>query len=256
MGVITKISLEDVQLHFECQTISSSTNGVSDSVYFLDDEYILKIFESKDSLAVNEEIKLLSICDGLKVPKLIKKGFFIHDKPALIYKKCDGKSLEKATKNNLEEIGKFLQTFHQKTAQKKSQNSDIFAKDALSRLIEIANHKPFFELFSTIDIVFQNDGIIHGDLFLDNATFLNDKLSCVFDFSEACNGDFYFDLAVVALSWCENNENIGTLLESYGATIEVKDFIHYIRYAGLYYSVTRFLANRNFGELLEKIHRL
>ena len=64
-----------------------------------------------------------------------------------------------------------------------------------------------------------NDGIIHGDLFVDNAIFKDDKLTCVFDFSDSCNGDFLFDLAVVALSWCKDFIQVKQLLKAYDESI-------------------------------------
>jgi len=253
MGIITKITLEEIQQHFECKTLQPSTDGVSDSVYFLDNNYILKVFEAKEVSVIEEEVKLLKICEGLKVPKLIKKDFFIHDKPALIYQKCAGVSLQKVAICDLEEIGKFLQSFHHRTTQKESKNSELFTKERLLGLIEKTGYEPFINSFHHLDIELKNDGIIHGDLFLDNATFVKRKLSCVFDFSEACNGDFLFDVAVVALSWCENKKDIISLLESYGATIQFKDFIPYIQYAGLYYSVTRYLGKRDFQALQKRL---
>ena len=52
--------------------------------------------------------------------------------------------------------------------------------------------------------------------------------------SEACNGDFIFDLAVVASSWCfddnkPNYEKINTLLSSYGLQIQLDTFKEYIK---------------------------
>jgi len=253
MGVKTEITLQEINEHFVCQSILPSNDGVSDTVYFLDESYILKIFEEKGIMSLDEESKLLNLCCDLPVSKVVKECFLIHNKPALIYQKCKGKSVKSATKNEIESIGRFLKSFHQKTSQKESKNSELFTKKRLFDLIKITSYQPFFEAFETIDITLKNDGIIHGDLFLDNANFDNGKLSCVFDFSEACNGDFLFDLGVVALSWCENTNDVTLLLESYETNLTLEEFIPYIQYAGLYYSVTRYLGKRDFQALQKRL---
>lgn len=254
MGIKTNISLQEINEHFSCQSITPSNDGVSDTVYFLDDSYILKVFEDKSFESLDEEIQLLHLCCDLQVSNVVKEPFWIHNKPALIYSKCKGKSLKSASNNEIKSIGRFLKNFHQKTTQKQSKNVELFTKNRLLDLIKTTSYQPFFEAFDTIDINLKNDGIIHGDLFLDNANFDNGKLSCVFDFSEACNGDFLFDLGVVALSWCANKNDIETLLKSYETNITLEDFIPYIKYARLYYSVTRYLAKRDFNQLFGRFY--
>jgi len=253
MGVKTEITLQEINEHFFCQNILPSNDGVSDTVYFLDDSYILKVFEEKEIMSLDEEIKLLHLCCDLPISKVVKECFLIHNKPALIYQKCKGKSVKSATQNEIESIGRFLKSFHQKTAQKRSNNRQLFTQKRLLELIEKTAYQPFFEAFFAIDIEFEDDGIIHGDLFLDNANFDNGQLSCVFDLSEACNGDFLFDLGVVALSWCKDKNDVALLLQSYETNLTLEEFIPYIRYAGLYYSVTRYLGKRDFQPLQKRL---
>ena len=45
-------------------------------------------------------------------------------------------------------------------------------------------------------------GIIHGDLFCDNALFHEGQLAGIIDFYNACDGCLLFDLAVTINDWC------------------------------------------------------
>lgn len=253
MGVKTYISIDDLKPYIDVKNITPTIDGISDSVFILDDKYILKIFELATKEEIENELELISFCTHLKVSKVIGDIFTIQDKYALIYEKAKGKSLKEVSKNDIFQIGSFLKEFHKITKDKSSTNQQLFTKDELFRLIIKTNHKPFFTLFDEIDIELKNDGIIHGDLFLDNATFFERKLSCVFDFIQSCNGDFLFDLAVVAISWCSTKEEILYLLESYEANISYERFLPYFKYAILYYSVTRFLEEKDFSDLWKKI---
>lgn len=255
MGVKRDITLDDLKpYNIDVQKITPTTNGISDSVFILDDKYVLKIFETATKEEIENELELISFCKDLEVSKVISEIFIIQDKYTLIYEKAKGQSLREISTNDILQIGAFLKEFHTITKNKTSTNPQLFLKDELYKLIVKTAHQPFFDLFNNLDIELKNDGIIHGDLFPDNATFFDKKLSCVFDFIQSCNGDFLFDLAVIAISWCDSKEEILHLLKSYQSEdITYEEFLPYMKYAGLYYSITRFLEKKDFSDLWEKI---
>ncbi|MEW6551487.1 MAG: phosphotransferase [Campylobacterota bacterium] len=254
MGVKTIISLNDIRPYINAKKLTPTIDGIMDSVYIIDDSFVLKVFENMSSEAVKEELELLKSCEGLNIPKVVSQVITIQNKPALIYEKCKGQSLKKATVDEIVQIGKFLKSFHDITKNKQSNNMELFARNRLYEMICDTKHHPFLECFNSLDIELKNDGIIHGDLFLDNASFYHGKLSCVYDFTQSCNGDFLFDLGVVGLSWCEGIEDKKALLRGYKSDISMDIFDKYIKYAGLFYSVNRFSNNRNFKDLWEKIN--
>lgn len=253
MGVKSVITLEDLPQSLEVTSLEVSKDGVMDSVYFLNDDRVLKIFETAGEEAVEEELKLLTLCAMLPIAKPMGEVLNICGKPALIYRRCQGKSLKSAEIGEIKQIGTFLRSFHTLTVTRQSTNEPLFERSRLERMIDESNVEIFDTLLKKIDLRLRNDGIIHGDLFMDNALFEGGSLSCVIDFTQACNGDFLFDLAVTSLSWCDSDEKIEALLQSYGATLTPEAFRPYRDYATLFYSVNRYLNGGNYHELLEKL---
>lgn len=256
MGVKTPLCIEEVSRIFDCTVLTPTEHGVSDSVY-LTDQGVLKLFESASKDAVLEERNLLLNLSHLPVTQHSSDVFFLQNKPCVLYEKLNGQSLTHPDNNHIIQIAEFMRCFHSQTAGLTSKNTALFEQPRLQSLIDQTNYLPFFEIFDSIDLQLTCDGVIHGDLFLDNVLFDNGELSGVFDFIEACEGDFLFDLAVVAISWCLDGENdyskVTLLLTHYNAAVSFEDFIPYMKYALLYYATTRYLNDREYQSLLAKI---
>lgn len=256
MGVKTKIKKDDLKPLFKIKSLQATKHGVSDSVYIINNKYVLKIFENSSKKTLQEEIHLLQKLKSLQIVKLKNKIFTIKEKPALLYQKSKGTSKDTIKKTHIIQIGRFLKKFHAISKGLKSKNKNIFSKTIFKTMVKKANKKSFTRLYKTLHLELKNDGIIHGDIFRDNVLFKKDRLKAVIDFSEACNGDFYFDLAVVALDWCKNDKQIEILLQTYDANITLQKFKPYIQYAGLYYVLLRYFDKRDYKDLLQRIKQL
>ena len=259
MGVKTQISIKDLPKKYQNFKLIPTKNGVSDSVYLLGDKYVLKIFEDENYI-LESEIELLNSIRDLNVIQFVEE-FKLGKKHSIIYKQIDGDSIQTPNITHIKQIAQFLKQFHTITKEKISKNPNIFEYERIKLLIKNRGNKLIQSYFDTIEIKLQNDGIIHGDIFPDNVYFLDDKLSGVLDFSEACNGDFLFDLAVVAISWCFdentlNNEKLNTLLQNYDENIKKDQFLEYMKYALLCYATFRYIDNRDYKQLLERFKQL
>lgn len=115
-----------------------------------------------------------------------------------------------------------------------------------------------FEEIKNIDL--STNAFIHGDLFPDNAKFLDDKLTGVYDFTHSCYGNKNFDLAVLIISWCFENfrfnlEYFERILKLYDKQLSVQKIKPYLLYAALYYALQRFTRKHTkqlHSEMLKK----
>ncbi len=241
-------------------TITPTTDGVSQSVYLLGDRYVLKIFETKDRVEIDNEVALLDEIKSLQIAHIVDR-FMIDDREALVYEQLKGESLSTPTIDEVSQIAKFLREFHSYSNGMESTNEMLYSVERVTSLIDSTGYRPLIRELQRVDIELNQDGIIHGDLFVDNAKFIDGRLSGVYDFCDACVGDFLFELAVVAISWCYIGEELDIkrverLLLEYNTPISYTEFKPYIHYALLYYATTRYIGGRDYGELLFRLKLL
>ena len=260
MGVKTSIKHSQIPKAYHAYPLIATKNGVSDSVYLLGECYVLKHFEHTHNKEIENEKRLLTQLKSLCVPQVVEQ-FQINGKEVVIYTQLKGESPVEPTKEEVAQVGAFLKALHKKTKGLKSSNNKLFETTKLQKNIDKLDYLPLKKHFSTLNITLKNDGIIHGDLFIDNAKFEANKLSGVYDFIEACEGDFLFDLAVVAISWCFKNEtlqekHLEVLLKSYDTHLSRSTLLPYMQYALLYYATTRYIHKRNYVTLLKQYEGL
>jgi len=257
MGVKRVLNLDLLPLKYQRYRLIPTQDGVMATVYLLEDRYVLKVFEPKVDIA--DEIKVLKACCNLNVPRVVDV-FKIDNLEAIVYTQIKGKSIKSANRVQIFTLGEFLKRFH-KRAENINIKQNLFSKEKLEEMIIESKSEILLRLYSSIELNLRVDGVIHGDLFLDNCKFIGDRLSGVFDFSQVSRGDFYFDLAVVAVGSCFRGtkldyELLFSLLRGYRADINIAEFLDYIRYALLYYATLRYIANRDYMELIERFEEI
>ena len=260
MGIKQTITKEELPVQYQKYSLIETQDGMTHSVYLLDDQYVVKIVENDELEALQNEQELLKKLKDLKTPQLldiVKKEEYI----LAFYTQIEGVSYANPTLSHVEQIALFLKKFHTISKNRTSSNPKIYDNEYLKQLIIETKNSTLLNHFDNIDCQLKNDGIIHGDLFYDNAKFQKNTLSGVYDFIEACEGDFVFELAVVAISWCFENEILNKektvmLLDTYRLDIKYFDFKEYVKYALLYYVTTRYLDNRNYQELIKKLENV
>jgi len=257
MGIKRELTLNQLPQKYRKYNLIPTIDGVSSTVYLLGEDFILKLFEPHQN--IEDEIKLLNSIRDLPIPKVIDI-FKIDEFRVIIYTQIRGEILKRVDKIHILEIGKFLRDFHSQSKYIDIKTS-LYDKENLKKLILKSKNRDFLNIFNKIELELKYSGAIHGDLFLDNAKFIDNRLSGVFDFSDVSLGDFYFDLAVVAVGWCFKESILDyslveELLRSYNSKIDLEEFLEYIRYALLYYAVLRYLNGRDYRELLVRLERL
>lgn len=271
MGVRTIITLKEANKLFEniklsLKSLDKTIDGISDSTYIgtLNDnnKCILKIYEFASNKEVINEIKILNTLKNLPTPKPLINDTEVKsykEKPVAIFSFLEGQSYANPSVEQVKEIGLFLGKFHVFSKNIKSVNKNIYTQEEMKIFIKnIKNTKEVddniiqkfldnYELVESLNL--EENCVIHGDLFPDNAKFKGDKLSGVFDFVEACNGNFFFDLSVVINSWCFdgyklNIDKFNMILKTYNTnapTKVTKNFIkEYMLYSALFYACQRF----------------
>jgi homoserine kinase type II len=150
-------------------------------------------------------------------PLKTKEGGFLAEvrgKPAAIITFLKGVSPHRPNAAQCRALGAALAKLHSALSDFKGTRPNALGPSAWAPLIE-----PKLELAETLraglsvqielDLALISDwrsglphGVIHADLFPDNALFLGDEISGVIDFYFACTDALAYDLAVCLNAWC------------------------------------------------------
>ena len=231
MAVYTKINKKDISYinkKFDIGKIlkfKGIKQGIENTNYLLrskNKKFILTIFEKRVS---KKEIpffmKLMDELNNSKIncpkPQQKKDGGYlinIKNKTACIVSFIKGKDKKSLNLKNCYDIGKMIAEMHQST-----KKTNLFRKNSMNikylnplmksirfKSRKLTNVEKFLKTnFNNIKKKWPKNlpnGVIHGDLFIDNIFFKNKRLSGVIDFYFAANDYFMYEIAICVNALC------------------------------------------------------
>ena len=231
MAVYTKINKKDISYinkKFDIEKFISFhgiKQGIENTNYLLKSKkhkFILTIFEKR---VADKELpffmQLMEILNQYKIncPKPIKnnKGKYLiklKNKKACIVTFLEGKDKKNLNIKNCFEIGKIIARMHSITKSIKLYRKNSMGISNLNPLLKLIKFKS--KKFNHLEKFLKNNlnnikkkwpknlpkGVIHGDLFIDNIFFKNNKLSGIIDFYFAANDYFMYELAICINALC------------------------------------------------------
>jgi len=252
MAVYTQLSLHDINLLCqpfglgEVTDIRGIEDGIENSTYFVDFAFgssltfgVLTVFEYTTADELPPFIHLMGKLAkaGLATPSPYQttSGEYllnIEGKPGLLFPRAKGGHVSVPTAAQCAEIGEFLARMHithrdapvlhianrRGIDWQRCTAKDIHEQLPHEEQVLIARH------FAAVD-QYQHElfdlprGMIHADLFHDNALFHEGRLSAVIDYYFACDDWFMLDVAIVANDWCWREEEQGYDSTKLGALI-------------------------------------
>ena len=236
MAVYTKINAEDISYinkRFNEQKFSSFKGikqGIENTNYLLkskNKKFILTIFEKR--VLKNEIPFFMKLMDGLNASKIDcpkplkdKDGKYLinlKNKVACIVSFLRGKDKKILNLKNCYDVGKAIAQIHLSTNKIKLFRKNSMGIKNLNPLLKSINFKS--KKFSNIEKFLKTNfkdikkkwpqklpnGIIHGDLFIDNIFFKNNKLSGIIDFYFAANDYFMYEIAICINALCFDKQS-------------------------------------------------
>ena len=231
MSVYTELNLQDMQdftKQFDFGGLKSFRGvqaGVENTTYFVSfdqTETVLQIFEEQgfDEIPFFIELNRRLSEDHVPVatPLANRSGdrlFTIDGKPAALFQRIKGSTISPISVEACGQIGEALGKMHAATQRyidlrRKNHRWNQWWEGNVKRVIDLVpkEHRTTLkqQIIRSKEFVDASvslpRGIIHGDLFCDNALFYEGQLAGIIDFYNACDGCLLFDLAVTINDWC------------------------------------------------------
>ena len=231
MAVYTKINKKDLSIInkiFDKKKFISFKGikqGIENTNYLIrtrNEKFILTIFEKR--VSKNEIPFFMKLMDQLNVskincPKPLKNNndkylIKLKGKTACIVSFLKGKDKKNLNLKNCYDVGKMVAQMHLSTKKIKLYRKNSMGLKNLYPLLNSIKFKSkkFNNLEKFLKINFKDikkkwpkklpSGIIHGDLFIDNIFFNNNKLSGIIDFYFAANDYFMYEIAICVNALC------------------------------------------------------
>lgn len=232
MSVYTSVSRQELQKFLEHYSLGelSHFQGISEGIentnYFVttsNGEFVLTLFEALEATELPYFLKLMAFLAEHNIPSAHPiaddNGTYLRQlngRPAALVQRLKGVSVKAPTVQQCFAIGEFIGRMHTVGKQfrlyRENDRGPSWWRQTAAKVLPKLTSDDASLL--TEELTYQSKfrhhklsrGVIHADLFRDNALFVGDQLTGVIDFYYACNDALIYDLAVTVNDWC-NVEN-------------------------------------------------
>lgn len=232
MSVYTAVEqneLEAFLLHYQLGQLveyEGITAGIENTNYFVTTskgEYVLTLFESLTHDELPYFLELTAHLAEHQVPSAHpmpdEHNHYLrnlNNKPAALVQRLQGQGVEEPTIAQCAAMGKALGHLHVVGQDFKchrenqrgphwwyTTSKEVMVYLSTTEQTLLQDELDFQQLHrhDTLPV-----GVIHADLFRDNALFVDDTLTGIIDFYYACNDVLLYDVAVTANDWCSNKD--------------------------------------------------
>ena len=197
------------------------SEGIENTNYFVDTDqgrYVLTIFEQHRFEELPYFLNIMAFMAEHKIPTAHpiadKLGNYLnrlHDKPAALVQRLKGRGVEKPSVRQCAVMGETLARFH--LAGRDFDGYRPNDRDLNWARATFAQIAPYLDADTRVlieeELSWQAQqewahlpqGVIHADLFTDNALFDGEVLAGIIDLYYACNAPWLYDLAVMVNDW-------------------------------------------------------
>ena len=217
------------------ESFQGISDGIENTNYFVNTShgrYVLTIFEQHDFEEMQYYLNLMHHLADHNVPSANpvadKQGNYLShfkEKPIALVERLNGGSLVETTIEHCQQLGEAMGKMHTAGLSYKVKQSNprgpAWCQQTAHKVIEKLSENEQQMLDDEIHIQkadFNNfgrhadlpRGVIHADLFRDNALWSGDKnneqFSGIIDFYYSCDDVLLYDLAVTANDWCSHED--------------------------------------------------
>jgi homoserine kinase type II len=245
MSVYTTITEEELAHlldHYrvgELRSFQGILAGIENTNYFVttsEGEFVLTIFEQLSWEELPYFLDIMAFLAEHEVPSAHpiadEQGRYLRqlkEKPAALVERLSGSGVDHPNPTQCAEIGHALGRMHAMAHHFSGERQNPRGIHWCEQSVEQLSTRLDLDERTLLqdELQFQREasrenlpqGVIHADLFRDNALFVGDHLTGIIDFYYACNDALLYDVAVTVNDWC--SEPDGSIsLERYQALLQ------------------------------------
>lgn len=276
MSVYTLLEFHELEIflcHYDLGTLieyQGIGEGIENTNYFVTTtrgHYVLTLFETLSFEDLPYYLDLMAFLSEHGIPSAHplpdREGHYLRtlkNKPAALLQRLAGKSVTEPNRSQCRAIGEALGHLHTEgrafTGRREHTRGPHWRKSMAEQLVPHMNAEDADLLRDELSFLAPYGrsayprGVIHADLFRDNALFVNDRLTGIIDFYYACNGVLLYDLAVTVNDWCSypdaslEAEKVLAILSAYHAQRPLLECEHAVWPTMLRVAALRFWLSR------------